>query len=635
MFKRRCSLCGAKGRNMTNCPLNPYAINPNPSNHYHTSTEDGQISPHVTPSQSINNIKEAKLLNNQVESTKISHYPSINSGHYKRQYVIKSILGNGTYGEALLVKMTDTKQISVLKIEHNNEMSQSCLKEAIILHGLRHPAITSLKSVFPQDKKLVIELERMDSTLKPTSLSDFRHALESIAHGLLHMHLNGFAHNDLKPANILQRKSTIKIADFGLVTYRGLPRNKDGGYCAGTPLFVAPECTTDTDKNIDRTYTTLLGDTWSLGVIIYHYVYMQIYSKFPYEWFNSNAIYHINYSDDQDFPLGWKVKISRTNGEEYYIHTQAWITTFNPPLRVSQIKKSIGNDGFDLLKICMSRDPFNRPSMMEVLVHPFFNEQTFDLQIFDQQTAGAKRSQLSPLDNNNYQHNNITGDLKYLQYSKSYLKGIRYSIIVPKKHAIQSHTCKSLAKWFIMFSVSFNFNFETYMLAATMFTIHANNCYVSLDKQPSRTEIITLAIASLYLASCVLEEDVLTRKEMDRLGTSPRDVLSSVKFIVYSVINDRTFTLHPKLHLLTIYTLELKDEMLDEEYENFVNYTQNMALYMAFDGAPIDTQEVFCKTIVASTINDIKLNHKVWPWSDNMTDYNTYHGVVPINIKMK
>ena len=45
------------------------------------------------------------------------------------------------------------------------------------------------------------------------------------------MHIRGFIHNDLKPANILERKGVAKLADFRLVDTTGFS-NLDTG-CMG------------------------------------------------------------------------------------------------------------------------------------------------------------------------------------------------------------------------------------------------------------------------------------------------------------------------------------------------------------------------------------------------------------------
>ena len=96
-----------------------------------------------------------------------------------------------------------------------------------------------------------------------------------------HMHSNGFAHRDIKPANILVESRlpfSIKLADFGLA--------KDASAlatCCGTYLYTAPEIW----KN--ELYTEYV-DIWSLGLIVYEYVYGLPKREGP---FNPNRWYRV------------------------------------------------------------------------------------------------------------------------------------------------------------------------------------------------------------------------------------------------------------------------------------------------------------------------------------------------------
>jgi len=81
---------------------------------------------------------------------------------------------------------------------------------------------------------------------------------------LRYLHSRGVAHRDLKPKNILVESRSplgIKLADFGLANDK-----PDLETFCGTQEYIAPEI------YLGKSYTALV-DLWSLGVIIFQYVY--------------------------------------------------------------------------------------------------------------------------------------------------------------------------------------------------------------------------------------------------------------------------------------------------------------------------------------------------------------------------
>jgi len=81
---------------------------------------------------------------------------------------------------------------------------------------------------------------------------------------LRYLHSRGVAHRDLKPKNILVESRSplsIKLADFGLANDK-----PDLKSLCGTQHYIAPEI------YLGETYMVLV-DLWSLGVIIFQYVY--------------------------------------------------------------------------------------------------------------------------------------------------------------------------------------------------------------------------------------------------------------------------------------------------------------------------------------------------------------------------
>ena len=91
--------------------------------------------------------------------------------------------------------------------------------------------------------------------------------LLDIAHGLAAVHAEGFAHLDLKSANVLVRKAggglRAVVTDFGLARTLEAPGSFVSRVSmAGTPAYMAPEQLIDKGEGLS-------SDMYSFGVIIW------------------------------------------------------------------------------------------------------------------------------------------------------------------------------------------------------------------------------------------------------------------------------------------------------------------------------------------------------------------------------
>ncbi|CAM5999288.1 unnamed protein product [Sphagnum balticum] len=144
------------------------------------------------------------------------------------------------------------------------------------------------------------------------------------------LHSYNIVHRDLKLANILITDDyKLKLADFGFSKEaEGLLKS----FC-GTPLAMAPEI-------LNRQEYDSKCDVWSLGVL----TYMMIYNKPPF--FPSKEYgYGI---------LGVTNVVSKTKHK------------FDDKIKVSEEAKSF-------LNACLEKDPKNRPSMVDLLSHAWFD----------------------------------------------------------------------------------------------------------------------------------------------------------------------------------------------------------------------------------------------------------------------
>jgi serine/threonine protein kinase len=74
------------------------------------------------------------------------------------------------------------------------------------------------------------------------AIERLRHALRSLAEGLVALHSAGIVHRDLKPSNVLvSAAGRVTILDFGLVRERETHDVVASQHIAGTPAYMAPE----------------------------------------------------------------------------------------------------------------------------------------------------------------------------------------------------------------------------------------------------------------------------------------------------------------------------------------------------------------------------------------------------------
>lgn len=133
--------------------------------------------------------------------------------------------------------------------------------------------------------------------LCPTTLSDYiyEHALsetmlilmfEEVCLGVMHIHVKGFVHRDIKSDNVLLDKGLVcKIIDFG----EARKRVKAPQTVAGTPNYIAPELIKEGVAHVPYTEKS---DIFSLGVVLWEMAHPRE-TFYPSEWSYRDIIVNI------------------------------------------------------------------------------------------------------------------------------------------------------------------------------------------------------------------------------------------------------------------------------------------------------------------------------------------------------
>ena len=279
--------------------------------------------------------------------SKNSRHDALGKGSWERfrdVYEIGPVIGTGSFSVVCKVmkrstgveyagKFTVRSHEAGQEINASEMLRQQCQSDGPVL--LHHDVIEDdtgcymcLVSDLMKGRDLQTALEDRGSY----SEEDARAIMCQILEALQHIHESGLVHRDVKLENVLlptaEHHTSIKIADFGLSARwtRGAPKLQR---CCGTPAFVAPEI-----LRIDREYDNKV-DVWSAGVILYN-----LLSGFPPFWGDNlpQVLDSIRLHEPEFTDPAW------------HLVTPA---------------------GKDLIRGMLSKDPSSRPSVEEVLAHPW------------------------------------------------------------------------------------------------------------------------------------------------------------------------------------------------------------------------------------------------------------------------
>ncbi|KAK1169377.1 ribosomal protein S6 kinase alpha-3 isoform X3 [Acipenser oxyrinchus oxyrinchus] len=228
--------------------------------------------------QDVGSMEEFVVDEGNMKEITITHH--VKEGHEKgdpRQFELRKVLGQGSFGKVFLVRKVtgpDAGQLYAMKV-----LKKATLKvrdrvrtkmERDILVEVNHPFIVKLHYAFQTEGKLYLILDFLRGGDLFTRLSkevmfteeDVKYYLAELALALDHLHSLGIIYRDLKPENILlDEEGHIKLTDFGL-SKESIDHEKKAYSFCGTVEYMAPEV-------VNRRGHSQSADWWSFGVLMF------------------------------------------------------------------------------------------------------------------------------------------------------------------------------------------------------------------------------------------------------------------------------------------------------------------------------------------------------------------------------
>lgn len=195
------------------------------------------------------------------------------------KFIIKSKIGNGSFGEVMKVlsnKNNKNYVVKIMQIDENDIKIKYALNEYLALKECHHPNILKYKQIFKQNKNniktinIVVEYadngnlqEKLNQNIKENKNFEENiliYYLIQICLALSYFNKKHIIHRNIKPSNIFLTKSNIiKIGDLCLSKrYKQNLELQKQNSIAGTLFYISPE------MNKNRIYNGKT-DIYSLG----------------------------------------------------------------------------------------------------------------------------------------------------------------------------------------------------------------------------------------------------------------------------------------------------------------------------------------------------------------------------------
>jgi len=258
-------------------------------------------------------------------------------------YTQLNTIGRGGSSKVYLVRDTHGEIFALKRVTtENSKQLEAFQNEVVLLQQLRDrdSVIQVVDAEVDREKgriNIVMEAGDMDlgrflQAQPRLSLIQIQHLWKQMLEAVQVIHQERIVHSDLKPGNFLLINGRLKVIDFGIAKrISNDTTNIQRDASVGTLSYMAPEAVKQGQLKLGRA-----SDIWSLGIILYQMVY----------------------------------------GHPPFAHLepmQRLLRLNDPSLRIEFPAHRFGGGQalVEVLGSCLQRDPRRRPSLCELLSHPF------------------------------------------------------------------------------------------------------------------------------------------------------------------------------------------------------------------------------------------------------------------------
>ncbi|KAI3682491.1 hypothetical protein L1987_82513 [Smallanthus sonchifolius] len=277
-------------------------------------------------------------------------------------------VGRGSYGVVWQAMNKQTGEVvaikKLIKKYHTDEECMNLKEVKSLIKMANHPNIVKLKEIIRENDTMFLVFEYMECDLyklmvartKPFSETEIREVCFQIFQGLAYMHHKaGYFHRDLKPENLLVSKNQVKIGDLGFA--RETNGQTPFTHNVTTLWYRAPEVF------LHAPFYNSSVDMWAVGAIM-----CELYTTRPLFQGSSEAdVMHKICG-----VLGTPTESTWFSGLDLATNMCYWFPDC-PGLRFSELLPTASSDAVNLIASLLSWCPYERPTALQALQHPFFH----------------------------------------------------------------------------------------------------------------------------------------------------------------------------------------------------------------------------------------------------------------------